>query len=106
MEKVLNFFLDMLPSIIVGLFAFYWQRGQKKRDEATDVNREARREEAILMMQMQWASNKLSYAVAMALKRGSPNGEVEKGIASYESAKKAYREFLNKQALDHLHDFD
>jgi len=106
MDRLWNFFLDMLPSIIVGLFAFYWQRAQKKRDKATDDNRKARQEETMLMLQLQWAANKLSYAVAMALKRGSPNGEVEKGIASYESAKKAYREFLDKQAMSHLHDFD
>ena len=48
------------------------------------------------------AAAKLSYARAMALKRGAPNGEVEEAVADYEAAKLAYYRFLNEQAADHL----
>ena len=44
----------------------------------------------------------MSYAVAMAMKRGHANGEVEDAVDAYEKARAKYLAFLNEQATDHL----
>jgi hypothetical protein len=53
-------------------------------------------------MELQMATAKMSYAVAMALKRGHANGEVEEAIEAYEEARKKYLDFLNEHAAEHL----
>jgi hypothetical protein len=51
---------------------------------------------------MNMANAKLAYAVAMAIKRGSPNGEVEEGIEAYTKAKEKYLKFIDEQAMERL----
>ena len=57
----------------------------------------ARKRESLLNLNLTFAAAQLAYAVAMALKRNSVNGEVEEGIASYEKALAEYREFEREQ---------
>lgn len=61
-----------------------------------------RRRETLLSIQFMKANAELSYAVAMAIKRGAPNGEIDEAIKTYEKAKYEYLEFLNTQASNHL----
>ena len=42
------------------------------------------------------ASAKLSYALAMAAKRGAPNGEVEDGVEQYREAMRAFKRLERK----------
>lgn len=91
-----------LPSLLVGLFLALFNRAQTRRDKAGDVRTQARREESLLALELQMATAQLSYATAMALKRGHANGEVEAGVAAYEQAKTRYVAFLNRQAAEHL----
>lgn len=76
---------------------FYIQRMQKKRDEKEEGRARARRTETKLLLDLQMATAKLAYAVAMALKRGTPNGEVEEGVKAYEEAVEEFREFEREQ---------
>ena len=94
--------VGLLPSVITGTILYYFQRRQKRRDDAVDKRAEARKCESLLLLDMQMATAKLSYACAMALKRGTANGEVEEGVSAYMEAKKRYTDFLNKQAVEHL----
>ena len=55
-----------------------------------------------LMPQSQYKNNKLSYALAMAVKNGKHNGEVEEAVEAYEKAKTNFYKFMNKQAIEHL----
>ena len=91
-----------LPSLLVGVMLAVFNRRQAKRDKDVDRRAEARKQESLLSMKMLMASAKLSYAVAMAIKRGRPNGEVEEGVDAYEDARRDYLNFLNAQATDHL----
>lgn len=91
-----------VPSVVCGVFLYFFQRRQNKKDAQVEHRAEARRKEGLLSMELQMATAKLSYAVAMALKRGSPNGEVEDGVEAYEAARKKYLAFLNEQAAEHL----
>ena len=102
MSEVVAFILGLLPSVITGIIGLYIQRRQKKRDKAVEKQEEARERESLLNLDLTMAGAKLSYACAMAMKRGEPNGEVEEGVEAYETAKTAYYRFLNEQAAEHL----
>lgn len=69
-----------------------------------DQRAAARKQETLLALDLQMATAKLSFATAMAIKRGRPNGEIEEGVDAFESAKKRYLDFLNEQAASHLLD--
>ena len=104
MSEAIMWIITAAETVAVGLVAFYFQRAQKRRDKAAEKHTLARRQETLLSLEMQMANAKLSSAVAMAWKRGTPNGEVEEGIEAYEDAKKKYLDFLNEQAAEHLID--
>lgn len=102
MTGLVAFLLGLLPTILTGIIAFYLQRAQKKRDKRIEERSENRKQESLLNLEVTMAAAKLSYACAMALKRGAPNGEVEEGVAEFEKAKEAYYHFLNAQAVEHI----
>ena len=102
MNEVWMWLITAAETIALAMVTFYFQRAQKKRDEKEELHAAARKKEALLSMELQMASAKLSFAVAMAIKRGSPNGEVEEGITAYEKAEKKYTSFLKEQATEHM----
>lgn len=104
MDALYAFILGLLPTILTSLVIFYFQRKQRLRDALNEAHAAASRQESLLMLELQMATAKLSYAAACAIKRGEPNGEVEEGIKAYETAKTKYFAFLNEQAIEHLHD--
>ena len=97
MSAVWPFLLGLIPSIITSSVVFYMQRAQKKRDEKAEGKAKAKRTAERLSLDLQMATAKLAYAVAMAIKRGTPNGEVEEGIEAYEAALEQYRQFEREQ---------
>lgn len=99
---ILDLIRLLLPSLVVGIIMALYNRKQSKRDKERDKIEDARRDESLLALELQMATAKLSYATAMALKRGQANGEVEEGIAAYEEAKTKYYAFLNRQAMEHI----
>ena len=48
------------------------------------------------------AECKLTVGVAMALKRGHCNGEVEAGLAAVQKTTKEYERFLEDIAIEHI----
>ena len=92
----------VLPSVICGVFMAMFNRKQNRKDAAVEKRAEERKKESLLALEMNMANAKLSYAVAMAIKRGTPNGEVEEGITAYEAARKKYLQFLDQLAIEHL----
>lgn len=87
----------ILPSIVVGIVMALWNKSQKKRDELTEEKERERVKSELLRISLLVASAQLSYAVAMAVKRGKPNGEIEVGIAQYDKAMSKFREFEREQ---------
>ena len=78
---------------------------KKRIDAKTELEhtREAmqqKRDELLLHITM--ADADLSYAVVAAIKRGSPNGEIEKAVEKYNKAMDAYTEFMQSQAVAKL----
>lgn len=71
----------------------------KERDDKQDKKEKARVNYENVSLEVNIASAKLSYALAMAWKRGQPNGEVEAGITAYNEAMQKLQTFLRDQAL-------
>ena len=69
-----------------------------KAEREAEEKEEARTKEMILLLTGVKAAGALSYASAVALKRGHANGEVEKGTEVYEKWEKDLDNFLVEQA--------
>lgn len=83
----------VLPGLVVGIVMGFFNHQQKARDqqaEETDIQRKRSEQVRISLLV---AAAKLSYAVAMAVKRGKPNGEIEEGIDQYREAIIAFKQF-------------
>lgn len=76
--------------------------GQKKRDVKEEARAEQRAKEGRLQLKMLDANTKLTIGVAMALKHGHVNGEVEEGLKAIEEANNEYVHFLEGIALDRI----
>lgn len=83
-----------------------WSNRRTKEDKAQRERVEARAaqraKEGRLQLEMLHANSKLTVGVAMALKRGHCNGEVEAGLEAIKNADQAYAAFLEGIAVDHL----
>ena len=86
-----------VPSLIVGVTMAQWNKQQKKRDDERRENEKERIKSEKLRISLLLATAQMSYAVAMAIKRGAPNGEIEAGIDQYENAMQKFREFEREQ---------
>ena len=102
MSEVAAFLLGLLPTVITGAVAYYIQRAQKKRDEKLKKRADARKNESLLSLEVTMAAAKLSYACAVAIKRGSHNGEMEEAMNELEIAKDKYYKFIDEQAKEHI----
>ena len=75
------------------------ERAQRERVEARAAQRA---KEGRLQLAMIHAVGKLTVGVAMALKRGHCNGEVEDGLEAVQKADTEYAAFLESVAVEHL----
>ena len=85
------------PGVLTGIVLAVFSARQRRRDKSQQEVERARERESLLNINLTFATAQLSYAVAMAVKRGSPNGEVEEGVRAYEKALAEYREFEREQ---------
>lgn len=83
----MDYLIELAPAIITGLFLFYWQREQKKRDMKKAEMDQLKEDGRKIEYEMTEAAMELSYATAMAWKNGKPDGEVEAGIKFYNKVK-------------------
>lgn len=83
----------LAPSIITGIVLAMWTRWYSKTTKKKDAAEAGRRKEARLNLNLTFATAQLSYACAMAIKRGSPNGEIEEAVETYKTALQEYRLF-------------
>ena len=97
-------FWAVVPGVIVGVFLGVWNRRQAKRQALLDQRRaqqekRAQQREAIadegelVKVSLLVAAASLSYAVAVAVRRGKPNGEIEEGIEVYKEAIGKFRDY-------------
>ena len=96
--------IAVLPTVVTGVVLGWWSHLQKKQDEER-AEREIRRlQSEKLRISLLVAAAKLSYATAVAMKRGYANGEVEDGIKQYQEAMRDFknfeRELVAKQVVE------
>lgn len=96
MELLWKFLTALIPPLIVFVVSVYYNRKQARRDEAAHEREVSRSESEAVQVALLLATAKLSYALAMAAKRGTPNGEVEEGIEQYKEAITAFKAFERK----------
>ena len=85
--------IGIIPSLIVGIVLAWFNSQQKKREERANQREKNRLKTDKVRISLLVASAKLSYAVAMAMKRGYTNGEVEDGVEMYKKAITEFKEF-------------
>lgn len=98
MVEIICAFIAAAATVICAIIA----AGQKKRDAKEEVRAEQRAKEGRLQLKMLDANAKLTIGVAMALKHGHANGEVEEGLKAVEDANNEYVHFLEGIAIDKL----
>lgn len=97
MEVFTQLLWAVLPSVIVGIVMALFNRRQKKHTDAAEKKELAKVEYENLQLNLLVATAQLSYATAMAIKRGTPNGEMEVAIKQYEKAMGKFRAFERAQ---------
>ena len=98
MVEIICAFIAAAATVICAIIA----AGQKKRDAKEEARAEQRAKEGRLQLKMLDANAKLTIGVAMALKHGHANGEVEEGLKAVEDANNEYVHFLEGIAIDKL----
>lgn len=86
----------------MGIISTKNEKAQVKRDAMVDKRAEQRAKEGKLQLKMLNANTKLCCGLAMAMKHGKCNGEVEDGLKAVASAEEEYRKFLEEIAIDEL----
>lgn len=100
MEVIAKIVLAVLPSLVTGIILAVWNSKQNRRVKDQDKKEEKRIELDMLRLNLLVATAQLSQAVAIAIKRGYPNGEIEIGIEKYNEAMEEFREFERKQIAE------
>ena len=96
----------IIAAIITGIFAYRQARLTKRIEadaEETKEKEDQRKKESLLAMELSNANAKLTVGVAMALKRGHANGEIEEGLKAVQMAMDAYEAYLREVANAALH---
>jgi hypothetical protein len=92
-----SFLGAIAPSLVVGIFLALWNKKQNKRIKADTEREQNEKRKDALVISLLVATAELSYAITMAIKRGSPNGEVEVAVKRYNKAMEKFREFEREQ---------
>ncbi len=96
-EWILTILQAASPGLIVGVVMLYWTRKQNKKDSTQTERESTAKKKDTLEIALLVATAELSYATTMAIKRGSPNGEVETAIERYNYAMEKFRKFEREQ---------
>ena len=97
MDTVIEILKAIVPSLMVGIVLGIWNRKQNKRNQAEDAREKNAMQKEVLQLDLLVATGQLTYAVAMAMKRGTVNGEMEEGIAQYNKAMGKFRRFEREE---------
>lgn len=99
---VITVLVSALPSIFASCVMLAVTRSQQKKEKQKEQHAKAQQRESMLSMKLEFATLKLSEANAIALRDGKCNGELKKAMEECDAAKKAYYEFLDAQAYEHI----
>ena len=92
-------------TIICAIIAANHSKSEKHRQECAikeEARSRQRAKEGRLQLAMIAANSELTVGVAMALKKGQCNGEVEAGLKAVQEANRKYKDFLETVAMEHI----
>ena len=95
--------LAIIQSILAGLITYVLKARIEKKDEREQSRESARLKRDKLLLQATIANSELAYAVVAAIKRSTPNGEIEIAEKAYHEAMGEYKEFIEIQGIENLH---
>lgn len=98
----MQIFINILPSLLVGIFLAYFNHLQDKRQHDNDRRAELRKREGKLILEMTKANAKMGYANSMAIIRGKHNGEVEAAVAAYKEVMEEYEDFISENHISYM----
>lgn len=98
----MDIFIQILPSLIVGIFLAYFNHLQNEREAKQEKKSELRKKEGKLILDMTRAVAKMSYANSMAIIRGKHNGEVEEAVKTYKKVMENYDEFIKDNHISYI----
>ncbi len=93
MDVLHEAFWAIVPGIIVGVVMAVWNKWQKAGEQRQREREQNADKGEVLKLSLLVAAAQLSYAVAMAVKRGKPNGEIEVGVQQYNVAMEKFRNY-------------
>lgn len=105
MVEIITALISGLTSIIVACVGISIKKqNERHQEDAQEAAAHAKRraEEGKLQLQMINANTQLTIGVAMALKHGHCNGEVEEGLRAVKQAQTDYNNFLKGIAIENL----
>lgn len=108
MEQLLTLLTVLSPiltALITGVYSVKQskvQKGINEKQEKMEKQAELRRKESLLSMKMASANTKLTIGIAMAMKHGHCNGEVEEGLKAVHQAEADYDSFLKEIAINDI----
>lgn len=105
--------LAIIQTVAAAIITFFIKRQFSKHDKRVIARKEAhdkaqqakdaaKFDQECLQLEIMMADAKLSYAIVAAIKRGSPNGEIEDALNDYKRAHERYNLFLKKQGIHQL----
>lgn len=97
--EISEFISAVLPSLFVGVVMYFWERRQRRFEKEMTEKEENRSRGELVKLDLICATAALTYTTAMAVKRGSANGELETAIANYETAMESFRKFEREQII-------
>lgn len=98
MDKIIFYCGAALPSIIASVIMLILTRKISKAEKHSAEQIKAQ----LLMLKMVSSTMALSEATAIAIRDGKTNGETKAAMSEVTAAKKAYYEFLNEEAFEHI----
>lgn len=94
--------LSVVQAILAGIITHVIKIQIEKKQAVETKQDEARLKRDKLILQATIANSELSYAVVAAIKRGTPNGEIEIAEKAYHEAIDEYKKFIQEQAIEKL----
>lgn len=96
---------SLIAAVIAGVISIKQIKLNKKiqeENEKMERRAEQRKQESLLAMELSHANTQLTIGVAMALKNGYANGEIEYGLELVNKSSEKYSAFIRQMANEHL----
>lgn len=102
MSEFFSMALGIIQTLAVSIALLFFEQRLKRSDGARKSVAAARKEEALLLIDMQLANLAYTEAVAVAVQEKRFNGELKNAKALCDRARSNYRQFTQKQTREYL----